>query len=78
MVYLPSDFLHRLLKNKFVNGLSYMEELVNTKLGRLMRKQCFSQSTDLSTSIDELEPEHGPRLKSSEIWVMNGAMDIQV
>ena len=78
MNYMPSDFLHGLLKNKLVNGLSYMEELVNTKLGRLMRKQCFSRSTDLSTSIDELEPEHGPRLKSSEIWVMNDAMDIQV
>ena len=78
MIYLPSDFLHGLIKNKFVNGLSHMEELVNKNMGRLMRKQCFSRSTDLSTSIDELEPEPGPRLKSSEIWVMNGAMDIQV
>ena len=60
-----------------------MEDLINTNWERLMDDLChFSRVTGLSNvasdCIDELEPELGPRLKSSEIWVMNDQMDIQV
>ena len=81
MTYLPSDFLHGLLSNKFIKGFSYMEDLVNTNMGRLMRKQCdFYRLSGLSNvAIDCVdEPEPGPRLRSSEIWVMNDQMNIQV
>ena len=58
-----------------------MEDLVNTNMGRLMRKQChFSRLAGLSNVAGDCvdEPEPGPRLRSSEICVMNDQMNIQV
>ena len=81
MTCLPSDFLHGLLSNKFINGFLHMEDLVNTNMGHLSRKQChFYRLAGLSNvaidCVDESEP--GPRLRSSEIWAMNDQMNIQV
>ena len=58
-----------------------MEDLINTNWERLMDDLChFSRVTGLSNVASDCidEPELGPRLKSSEIWVMNDQMDIQV
>lgn len=77
MTYLPSAFLNELRTNKYVKGISYIEELIEINWNNLMDKHI-----GLVANSGSFEPEPGPRLPSTEIWALNlsyhNKMEIQV
>ena len=70
MIYLPPGLINDILTtNKFVKGISHMEELIGENLGRCMRKRGFTNGAN--DAGGPIEQELSPRLQSSEIWALN-------